>query len=261
MGGVVAHQPVGIAAAVPALVVPAADLVAELLELGVAGVGEALEEFGPRQGVAFVGLELLVGQVLLLLEQPLGQRDRADVVQRRRHGDGRHVGGGEPVLVGPGHEVAQQDLGEGVYAHDVQPARAAAELRDVREDGDHEVAGLLARQDLVGHGLGERLLVGVEHDGVGDALVHHLGVEGPVDEVDGPQLVGALGVGAGGLGGDHDDGNVLDPLLVVHHGQHVEAVHAGHHDVEEHEVDVGSAFAQDGNGLLAAGGLDHLVAV
>ena len=33
-------------------------------------------------------------------------------------------------------------------------------------------------------------------------------------------------------------GYAFDPLVLVHDGEHFEAIHFGHHDVEQHEGDI-----------------------
>ena len=70
-------------------------------------------------------------------------------------------------------------------------------------------------------------------EGVADRDEDPVGVERLVDEVEGAAADGLRAGRAGAVPGDHDDRHVrhrLEPL------QHVEAVHAGHLDVEEDEV-------------------------
>ena len=74
---------------------------------------------------------------------------------------------------------------------------------------------------------------GVEFDVV-DEFVE--GEEG-FDEVGlDAEFVGAGAAGVVGEGGHHDDGEVFVGGLAAEVLQEVEAVHFGHHDVEEHEV-------------------------
>ncbi len=76
------------------------------------------------------------------------------------------------------------------------------------------------------------------------ARAHHLVVEGLVDEIDRPgvqRLRLALGVG---LGGDEDDGQLARGGPPAQLGQHLVAVHAGHHHVQQHQVGHGAAGQQ-----------------
>ena len=78
-GIVVARQAVGVAGAVPALVVGARDLLGGLEQLRLA----VREHARAEHGVRLDDLELLVGEAAGLEQDRVGDRDLADVVQRR----------------------------------------------------------------------------------------------------------------------------------------------------------------------------------
>ena len=115
----------------------------------------------------------------------------------------------------------------------MQAALLVAELHNVAEDGDHQVVDLLLLIDLlIDHG-GQPALLGVEHNGVDNPPADHHHVEGPADVVGDPHVVGPLNKGVGALRRDHDNRHAVDPVILVHGGQHAEAVQVGHHDIQQ----------------------------
>ena len=182
-------------------------------------------------------------------------------MQTGGHRDERDVLGSQRVLIGQAHELRQDHLGHGLHIQHVHAAFAVAELHDVRQDVHHEVVGLLALVHLVGHHAHERALLLVQHERVHDAAADDVHVVGAVDEVGHAQLVGAFDIGGVGLGGHHDDRDVLDPAIFVHDLQHVEAVHLRHDIVEQHERYARALFLQRRHGLLAVLRLDDAVGV
>ena len=56
------------------------------------------------------------------------------------------------------------------------------------------------------------------------------------------------------VSGNDDDGDVARGGIRFHFGEHLEAVHPGHHDVEQHQV--GRMFFDLGEGFDAVGGGD-----
>ena len=120
----------------------------------------------------------------------------------------------------------------------MQAALAVAELDDMTEDADHDMAVLLVLIDLVGDHAHQPLLVGVEPERVFDAALDDVRVERTADVVGNAETVAALNGLAVVGGGDHDDRNLVDPAELVHVLEHGEAVHLRHIDVEQHQIDV-----------------------
>ena len=52
------------------------------------------------------------------------------------------------------------------------------------------------------------------------------------------QIVGALDVGGILCRRDDDDRDLVQPCVVLHHPQHIKAVHAGHHQVQQQQRDI-----------------------
>lgn len=103
-------------------------------------------------------------------------------------------------------------------------ALAVAELDDMTEDADHDMAVLLVLIDLVGDHAHQPLLVGVERERVFDAALHDEGVERTADIVGNAEAVTALDNRTVLGGGDHDDWQLLDPAELIHALEHAEAV-------------------------------------
>ena len=143
----------------------------------------------------------------------------------------------------------------------VRPAFAVAQLHGSAHDVDEHAAFALTLVELLREHGGEAPLLGVEAHDVADALAHDALVEGAADVVGSAQLVGAQHRVVGILAGDHDDGDVVDPAVARHAGEHVEAIGAGHDDVEQHDGDAASVLFQARDPRFAAIRLEDLVLV
>ena len=160
----------------------------------------------------------------------------------------------QAVDVGLLAQTLQQDAGDALHPGDVVDALAVVDLRDLAEDADHDLVVLLPVIELLGHQRTETALTGVEPGDIGDAAVDDAGIEGAADVVRSTQLVGAADGLGGILAGDHHDGDVLEPALGGHPGEDVEAVHVGHHDVQQHDGNIRAPGVQKLEALRAVGG-------
>ena len=92
-----------------------------------------------------------VGKPPGLVEDLLGNGNLADVVEGGGGADHGYVRRGEAVLVRPAHQLRQQGLGEYVHMAHVHPALPVAELHDMAEYVDHQVAAPFLLIDLLRH--------------------------------------------------------------------------------------------------------------
>ena len=233
-----AEQAVRVAAAVPALVMPAADLDGGLEQRLLAVRRQPLEHGRADGGMGADDVELLGRQAARLVEDVLGNADLADVVQGGGGDDEADLFLGQMVYVGLFDQPAQQHPGHGLHLKHVLGALAVAELDDVAENADHDIAVPLVAVDLVGDHAHQPLLVGVEPERVLDAALDDVRVERTADVVGNAETVAALNGLAVVGGGDHDDRNLVDPAELVHVLEHGKAVHLRHIDVEQHQIDV-----------------------
>ena len=224
-------QPVGVAAAVVALVVPAADLARGLDQRRVLLERQLVQNLITDGGVGLHDLELFLRELAGLVQDGFGDVDLADVVQGGRHGDEADLRLGQRVLVGHRDELAQDHLGEGADVQHVQAALAIAELDNMAEDGNHQRVGFFVFVDLVGHQL-------------------HRHIKGAADIVGRAQIVGALYERGGVFGRDHDDRQFVDPVILIHGSQHIETVFYRHHDVQQQQINA-AVFLDHFDGLLA----------
>lgn len=233
-----AEQAVRVAAAVPALVMPAADLDGGFEQRLLAVRCQPLEHGRADGGMGADDVELLGRQAARLVEDVLGNADLADVVQGGGGDDEADLFLGQMVYVGLFDQPAQQHPGHGLHLKHVLGALAVAELDDVAENADHDIAVPLIAVDLVGDHAHQPLLVGVEPERVLDAALDDVRVERTADVVGNAETVAALDGLAVVGGGDHDDRNLVDPAELVHVLEHGKAVHLRHIDVEQHQIDV-----------------------
>ena len=221
--------------------------------------GHGLHHGGADGGVLLHDGELLLGEPAGLVEDLAGDGDLAHVVEGGGDADEVDVHRRQGIPVGLQHQPLEEQLREHPDMDDVLAALAVAELDDVAEDVDHQGILALFLVDLVGHHAHQLFLLGVEQGGVDHPAVDQQGVEGTGDKVRHPQLVGPLDVRGRGLGGDHDDRNVLDPVVPVHDGEHLEAVHLRHDDVQQEQVDLHMVLLDGADGLQAVFGFQDLV--
>ena len=233
-----AEQAVRVAAAVPALVMPAADLDRGLEQRLLAVRRQPLEHGRADGGMGADDVELLGRQAARLVEDALGNADLADVVQGGGGDDEADLFLGQMIYVGLFAQPAQQHPGHGLHLEHVLSALAVAELDDVAEDADHDIIIPLVAVDLVGDHAHQPLLGGVERERVLDAALNDERVEGTADVVGNAETVAAPDGFAVVVGGDHDDRDLVDPAELVHVLEHGKAVHLRHIDVEQHQVDV-----------------------
>ena len=223
--------------------------------------GEILQHLGPGHGVGLHDGEFLVREAAGLVENFFINRDLPDVMEgggRADHGD---VRGGELVAVRLLDQVVQHQLRQRTDIEDVEAALAVAEFHDVAENINEQAAALLILINLVRHHVGQALLLGVEHDGVDHPAVDDQRVKGPGDKIGDAQLIGPLDVAGAGLGGNHDDGDVLDPAVLAHDVQHAEAVHLGHDDVQQNQGNLASPLLEQAHALEAVLRFDDFVFV
>ena len=256
-GDVIALPAIGIAAAVPALMVPAADLDRKFHQRLVLILGQIFQHLRTQNGVGVEDGSLFRRQVAGV-EDAVIDSNFADVVEGRGRRDEVAVHSAQAVEVGLLAQTLQQDAGDALHPGDVMDALAVVDLHDLAEDADHHLVVLLPVIELLGHQRTETALTGVEPGDIGDAAVDDAGIEGAADVVRSTQLVGAADGLGGILAGDHHDGDVLEPALGGHPGEDIEAVHVGHHDVQQHDGNIRAPGVQKLEALGAVGGFQDL---
>ena len=132
----------------------------------------------------------------------------------------------------------------------VQAAFTITELNDMAENGDHQRVAFFVFVNLVSHQLHQALLLAVQHQGVDDAAAHDRHIERTADVVGRAKVIRALDKRGRALGRDHNDRQLVDPVILVHGGQHIKAVLYGHHNVQQQQVNV-AVLLDHFDGLLA----------
>lgn len=135
--------------------------------------------------------------------------------------------------------------------------RCADELAQ-QNVGDGAVR-LLALVNLLFGQVDKVLLARVERECAAHAPLRDRQVERAADVIRYAELVGLLDERLVILGRGDDDGDLLQPVVLLHHLEHAEAVEAGHVDVEQ-QVDV-ELGVQQIERLHAVVGIEVFVAV
>ena len=259
-GDLIPFQTVRVAAAVPALMVPAADGIGHLDQLRLLLEGQLVQNIRTDGGVGFHRLKFFLRQLAGLVQNRLRNADFADVMQRGGRADEENIRRGQAVFVGFLHQCAQQNVGGGLDVQHVQAAFSVAELHNMAQNVNHRGAAFFFFVDLLGHQTHQPLLLGVQHQRVDDAAAHHGHIKGAADIIGSAQIIGTLHKAGRILGRNHNDRDFVNPVVFVHHGQHVKAVHVGHHDIQQKQVDTGVCL-QNGHSLTAVLGFQNLIAV
>ena len=181
-GDVIALPAIGIAAAVPALMVPAADLDRKLHQRLVLILGQIFQHLRTQNGVGVEDGSLFWRQVVGV-EDAVVDSNFADVMEGRGRRDEVAVHSAQAVDVGLLAQTLQQDAGDALHPGDVVDALAVVDLHDLAEDADHHLVVLLPVIELLGHQRTETALTGVEPGDIGDAAVDDAGIEGAADVV------------------------------------------------------------------------------
>ena len=159
-------------------------------------------------------------------------------MQRRGGADAGDIAFVQLIAVGLLHQPVQKQIGQGADVQDVQPAFAVAELHHMAQDADHQHIVMLFFVHLIGDKAGEPLLLGIQHQDVLYPAQHHDPFKGAADIVRYAQIVGTLDVGSILCRRDDDDRDLVQPCMVLHHPQHVKAVHARHHQIQQQQGDI-----------------------
>ena len=239
-GDFVPFQPVRVAIAVPALMVPATDGVRHLQQRLIPGNGlsQILQHLCARHGMVLDNGKLFGGQASGLVQDLLRDDDLTDIVQRRGGADAGDIAFVQLITIGLLHQPVQKQVGQGADVQNMQPALAVAELHHMAQDADHQHAVVFFFVHLIGDKAGEPLLLGVQHEDILHPAQHHDPLEGTADIIRYPQIVGALDVCGVLCRRNDDDRDLVQPCVILHHPQHIKAVHAGHHQVQQQQRDI-----------------------
>lgn len=182
--------------------------------------------------------KLFGGQAAGLVQDLLRDNDLADIVQRRSDADAGDIAFVQLIAVGLLRQPVQKQIGQGADVQDMKSALTVAELHHMAQDADHQHAVVLFFVYLIGDKAGEPLLLGVQHEDILHPAYDHDPLEGTADIVCHTQIVGALNVGGILCRRNDDDRDLVQPCVVLHHPQHIKAVHAGHHQIQQQQGDI-----------------------
>ena len=219
--------------------VPARDLIRGLEQRLLIRERQVVQDIRADRRVRLHDLKLFLCQLAGLVDDLIRNTDLADIVQRGRTRDQLNVLLRQRIAVGLLHQTAQQHLGDGADVQHMRAALAVAELDNMAEDIDHQVADLFFFVNLLGGKPHQPLLLGGQYQRVDHAAAHDHAVERAADIVGNAEVIRALDVLDAVLRRDHHHRNILDLAVVVHRGQHVKAVHLRHDHIQQDKVDIG----------------------
>ena len=248
-GDGLALEMVGVAVAVPALVVPAADIVGGLYQRVILPRRQVLDDGGADGGVGFHDGPLLRGQWTGLFQNRLRHPALADVMKGGGHADADDFLLRQPVAGRFLGKLVQQSLRNGADAENVLVIFAVVGFYHAAKNSKQHTAELFFIQYLLGNKACQPPLLGIEHQRVLYPAADHQRVERAVNIVGSAQTVGPVHKGVGLVGGNDDHGNLIQPVIALHDLQNAAAIQPRHDHVQQHQVN-GGISAQDINGLL-----------
>ena len=189
-GDLVPPEPLGVAPAVPALVVVAADMVGVAEVVLVRRAAEVFQHPAAAEGMGLHDLELLRSQGLVFIQDGVRNGNLSDVVEGRGAGDAADLPLGEPVLRAAAGHILQQDLGQAAQPQHVAAGLRAAELDDGGEGVHHRLVGVAQVLGLILHQLFQMVLVPAELRRVAHPLAHQGRQEGRRQHIAGAQTQG-----------------------------------------------------------------------
>ena len=207
-------------------------------------------------GVRFHHRKFFGGQLAGLVQNFIVHRNFANVMQGAGLHDQLTLLHGKPVLIRQQQKRVQQLLGERAHIQQVRPALAVSVFHDVAQNIAHHAVVALFFVDLPADHIHQPALAGIQHDGVVHTAAHDALVKGAGHIVRNAHLVGMANGIVGALARDHDHGRFLQHIAVFHGLQHGKPVHAGHHDVQQHQRYLLGVVVQNFQRLHAAARLD-----
>ena len=256
-----AHQPIGIARTVIALVVPAADGVRRLDQRLLPEGRQLRQHIRPLHRMGLYDPELLRRQPSRLVQDLLVNGDLTDVMQGGGGGDNGDLLLRQAVAPGQLGDAPQQKLRHDADMHHMQPALAVAELHDMPQNVHHQVGVALLFIHLIRGDLQKPPLPGVHPQQGRHPPPDPVRLKGTADVVHHTQVICPLPLPGAVLLINENHGNVVAKALVLHHFQHAEAVYLRHDGVQQHQIDDRNAPAQQGDGFNAVLRLQHLALI
>ena len=272
-GDGVPFQTVGIALAVPALVMVAADVVAILIQAALQNLRHMLQDLTPAHGVLLHDLKLLAGELAGFVENGVGNGDLAHVVHDRRLGDQGNILGQDAVFRILFHQFFQNCGGQVADTLDMLAAFAVQELNDRGQGIDDGAVQLLQLSGLspqlfclglqgllLGLYQAAQLAPGVEqlHD-IADSFADQLRHKGLVDHVHGAQFVGFAQRDLVFFRCDEKHRDFVQKALSFELLQYCKAIHFRHHKIQQNRLHLVAAGCQLLQSLAAVFRLQDLV--
>ena len=141
------------------------------------------------------------------------------------------------------------------------PAFSVFETYDFGKDADDDVVISLFFPDLARHQAQKTALLGIQFCDIFRALADDVHVKGAGDIVGRAHVIGFLNEGRGVFGGDHHDGDVIEPVFLLHDGEYIEAPELRHDDVEKYEGDLCAVLIEEIQALFTVCGFEDLVMI
>ena len=133
----VALEPVRVASAIPAFVVPTANFVGVFHQRFIFPDWDRVEHLRAVYRVPLHDVELFGREFAWLVQDLVGNRNLSDIVHRRCGADDSDIVLVDLVLVRTVQEFAQEHFGDGVDVQHVHAAFAVAEFHNVAQHGHH----------------------------------------------------------------------------------------------------------------------------
>ena len=180
----------------------------------------------------------LIRQLPRFIQDLRRNRNLPDVVQRRSRADHRNLFMGKLVFIRHLSQTPEQELCNCMNIAGMQSAFTIPKFHNMAQYVDHQAALLLLLQDLIRYQPHETLLLCVEQYGVDDPSMHDQIIKRTTDIIRDARLIRTFQICGGTFRRNDDDRNVIDPMILVHHGQYFKAIHLRHYDIKQKQRDL-----------------------
>ena len=177
--------------------------------------------------------KFLLSQLAGLCQNFLRNQQFPDIMQACRHANYIYIIRIQRIAVRPLHQTVQQKPRHTAYAGHVHPLFPAAQPQGIAQNRYHNLVAFFSAEKPIRNHVHQLMLFGMQQDCVDDAAANDAGYKGTADVVRCTQFKCTVDVGIAGFRGNHDGGDILNPMSAVHFLQNLKSVHLRHHNIQQ----------------------------
>ena len=238
-------QSVRISSSVISLMMPSADLICSPYQFFILIQFQIFQKRCSDQRMRFQDFFFCRRQWCRFVQNFFIDADFSDIMKRRGCHDHCAFCPGKIIFVRFLDQAFQQNFCDNVDPENMLPAFSVSVAHDLTQNTDHDLVVLLLFINLIRHKRDQSSLFGIKFNCIKYPAVHDLRIKRAVDIIHNSHLIRFPYKCLRVLAGDHDHRNVVDPVLCSHGGQHFEAIHHRHDNVQQYKGNIPLILLQD----------------